>query len=65
MALLLSTAAGITVHQLTPAPADTVVAVAAARDLPAGKSLDRADLAVLNIPRDLLPGGSFSDRASV
>ena len=37
MALLLCIAAGITVQQLTPAPAYTVAAVAAARDLPAGE----------------------------
>jgi Flp pilus assembly protein CpaB len=65
VALLLCIAAGITVQQLTPAPDDTVGALAASRDLPAGKTLDPADLAVLNIPRGLLPGGSFSDNASL
>lgn len=63
VALLLCVAAGITVEQLTPAPDDAVGALAAARDLPAGKTLDRADLAVLNVPRRLLPGGSVSDDA--
>jgi pilus assembly protein CpaB len=63
VALLLCAAAGITVQQLTPAPDDTVGVVAATRDLAAGKTLDRADLALLNVPRGLLPGGSFSDTA--
>jgi Flp pilus assembly protein CpaB len=61
VALLLCVAAGITVQQLTPAPDSTVGAFAAARDLPAGKSLDAADIVVLNIPHGLLPGGSFDD----
>ena len=65
VALLLCIAAGITVQQLTPAPDETVGAVAAARDLPAGKTLDAADLAVLNIPPGLLPGGSFGDSAAL
>ena len=59
MALLLCIAAGITVQQLTPAPAYTVSAFAAARDLPAGKTLDPDDLTVLNVPRGLVPAGSF------
>jgi pilus assembly protein CpaB len=65
VALLLCIAAGITVQQLTPAPADTVGVLAAARDLPAGKTLDAADMVVLNIPTGLLPGGSFSEGASL
>lgn len=63
VALLLCIAAGITVQQLTPAPDETIGAAAAARDLPAGKTLDAADLVVLNIPPGLLPGGSFGDGA--
>jgi hypothetical protein len=63
VALLLCIAAGITVQQLTPAPDDTVGALAATRDLAAGKTLEPADLALLNVPRGLLPGGSFSDTA--
>ena len=59
VALLLSIAAGLTVQQLTPAPADTVPALAAARDLPAGKALAPDDLAVLRVPRGLLPGGTI------
>jgi pilus assembly protein CpaB len=61
VALLLCIAAGITVQQLTPAPDDTVAAVAAARDLPAGKTLDAADMVVLNVPPGLLAAGSFGD----
>ncbi|MGY2745530.1 RcpC/CpaB family pilus assembly protein [Arthrobacter sp. UYCu723] len=65
MALLLCVAAGIAVQQLTPPPADTVVALAAARDLPAGKALEADDLRVLNIPHNLLPSGSFSNTAAL
>jgi Flp pilus assembly protein CpaB len=65
VALLLCIAAGITVQQLTPAPDETIGAAAAARDLPAGKTLDAADLVVLNIPPGLLPGGSFGDSAAL
>ncbi len=65
MALLLCAAAGITVQQLTPAPADTVIALAAARDLPAGKVLDAGDVAVLNIPQELLPGGGLNSPAAI
>lgn len=65
MALLLCAAAGITVQQLTPAPADTVVALAAARDLPAGKVLDAGDVAALNIPQELLPGGGLNSPAAI
>lgn len=46
-------------QQLTPAPADTVAAFAAARDLPAGKTLSPDDLTVLSVPRDLVPAGSY------
>ena len=61
VALLLSIAAGLTVQQLTPAPADTVPALSAARDLPAGKALAPDDLAVLSVPRGLIPGGTVAD----
>ena len=44
VALLLCIAAGLTVQQLTPAPADTVAAFAAAGDLPAGKTLAPGDV---------------------
>lgn len=47
-------------QQLTPVPPDTVTAIAAARDLPSGKTLGPGDLAAVNIPRGLVPGGSFT-----
>lgn len=59
VALLLCVAAGLTVQQLTPAPAFTVSAFAAARDLPAGEALDPDDLTALSVPRALLPAGSY------
>lgn len=65
MALLLCIAAGLTVQQLTPAPADTVPAYAAARDLPAGKTLVPDDLTVLSVPRDLVPAGSYGGIVSL
>lgn len=61
VALLLCLAAGLAVHQLTPAPAHTVRAIAAARDLPAGAALGGDDIAAVNIPPSLLPAGSFTD----
>jgi pilus assembly protein CpaB len=65
VALLLCLAAGLVVQQLTPAPADTVTALAAAKDLPAGKALAADDLAMLEIPRGIVPGGSFSTRTEL
>ena len=59
MVLLLCVAAGLTVHQLTPAPAFTVSAFAAARDLPAGETLGPDDLTALSVPRGLVPAGSY------
>lgn len=64
VALLLCIAAGITVQQLTPAPAFTVSAFAAARDLPAGGILGPEDLTVLSVPRDLVPAGSYGGNDS-
>lgn len=62
IALLLCVAAGITVHQLTPPPADTVTALAAVRDLPAGTALAGSDLVPTPIPQRLMTAGSVSDR---
>lgn len=62
VALLLCGAAASTVHQLTPAPLDTVAAVAAARDLPAGASLGEADLARVRVPPGTVSEGFFRDR---
>jgi pilus assembly protein CpaB len=61
IALLLCIAAGIAVHQLTPAPADTATTLAAARDLPAGTALAAADLAPVKIPPQLVNAGSITD----
>src|SRR5215207_7585814 len=65
IALLLSAAAGLTVHQLAPAPADTVTAVAAARDLPAGAALAGPDIVAVKVPPGVVPSGSFTDSAEV
>jgi Flp pilus assembly protein CpaB len=65
VALLLCVAAGLTVEQLTPAPAYTVSALAAARDLPAGKTLLPDDLTVLSVPRGLVPEGSYGSSDSL
>lgn len=65
VALLMCAAAGIAVQQLTPAPADTVTALASARDLPAGATLGSADLVVLNVPPGMLPAGAFTDSAAL
>ena len=58
-ALLLCVAAGLAVQQLTPAPAVTVSAYAAARDLAAGEMLGADDLMVLSVPHSLVPDGSY------
>ena len=65
VALLLCVAAGLAVQQLTPAPTNTVAAVAAAKDLPAGRTLERGDIETLNVPPGLVPGGSFSSEAEL
>lgn len=54
VALLLCVAAGIAVHQLTPASEQRVTVLAAARDLPAGSTLADSDLK----PLEVLPGGA-------
>lgn len=60
IALLLCLAAGITVHQLTPPPADTVPVLAAARDLPAGTALSATDMTATKIPPGMLTAGAIS-----
>ncbi|WP_084507583.1 RcpC/CpaB family pilus assembly protein [Arthrobacter sp. TB 26] len=65
VALLLCLAAGLTVQQLTPAPAYSVSAVAAARDLPAGETLSTDDLIVLGVPRALVPASSYGSTDSL
>ena len=63
VALLLCLAAGLAVQQLTPAPAATASAWAAARDLPAGRVLAASDLAVVQVPPGVLPGGTLEPAA--
>lgn len=64
-ALLLCVAAGIAVQQLTPAPLPMVTAWAAARDLPAGRTLTASDLTPEQVPPALLPGAAVDLRAAV
>jgi pilus assembly protein CpaB len=59
IALLLCLAAAVAVHQLTPAPADSVTALAAARDLPAGASLTASDIAERQVPPGVMAAGSL------
>lgn len=56
--LLFCIPAGLTVQQLTPAPAETVVAFAAASDLPAGKTLGPGDVNRISVPPGIVPAGS-------
>lgn len=65
VALLLCAAAGVAVQQLTPAPAHTVTALAAGRDLPAGAVLDGQDVVQAAVPPDVLPSGSFTDTTAL
>ena len=60
-ALLLSAAAGVAVHQLTPAPAQTLTVMAAVQDLPTGRTLGPDDFAEIHLPLELLPEGTFTD----
>ncbi|TLM75823.1 Flp pilus assembly protein CpaB [Pseudarthrobacter sp. NamB4] len=62
-AVLLSAAAAITVHQLTPAPVHTVSAVAAARDLPAGAAMTPADLAAVQVSPGMVAEGFLQQPA--
>ncbi|MEZ2390276.1 RcpC/CpaB family pilus assembly protein [bacterium RCC_150] len=60
VALLLCAAAGIVVHQLTPASEQRVTVLAAARDLPAGSTLAEADFQPLLVPPGLAPAGALN-----
>ncbi|MEV5051840.1 flagellar biosynthesis protein FlgA [Arthrobacter sp. LAR12-1-1.1] len=57
-ALLFCIPAGLTVQQLAPAPTATVVAFAAAADLPAGKTLEPGDVSSISVPPGLVPAGN-------
>lgn len=63
IAILLCLAAAIAVHQLTPAPADSVPALAAARDVPAGTSLTPSDVAEVDVPPGMVAAGSLQAKA--
>ena len=63
-ALLLCIPAGVTVQQIAPAPADTVLAFAAAADLPAGKTLEPGDVSAISVPPGLVPSGSAGSEAA-
>ena len=63
-ALLFCIHAGLTVQQLTPAPADTVMAFAAAADLPAGKTLVPGDVSTISVPPGLVPAGNPATEAA-
>ena len=63
-ALLFCVPAGLTVQQLAPAPADTVVAFAAAADLPAGKTLEPGDVSSISVPPGLVPAGNPGSAAA-
>jgi len=65
VALLLCAAAGVAVQQLTPAPALTQTVLAAAHDLPAGKTLAQADVMQVHVPQELSPGGAFNDSSAL
>ncbi|MHA7198544.1 Flp pilus assembly protein CpaB [Arthrobacter alkaliphilus] len=62
VALLLCVAAGITVHQLTPASEQRTTVLAAARDLPAGSTLTDSDLLPLAVLPDGLPAGALTPK---
>lgn len=60
VALLLCVAAGIVVHQLTPASEQRATVLAAARDLPAGSTLTDSDLKPLDVLPDGVPAGALT-----
>ena len=61
VALLLCLAAGIAVHQLTPASEHKIQVLVAARDLPAGLSVGKTDLVPRAVPPEIVPAGALSD----
>lgn len=58
-ALLFCCAAGLAVHQLTPAQAAQTSVVTAVRDLAAGEVLDAASLTTVSVDPDIVPEGSY------
>lgn len=65
VSLLLCVAAGITVHQLTPASEQRVTVLSAVRDLPAGSSLADSDFKPLVVLPDGAPAGALTSSAGV
>jgi pilus assembly protein CpaB len=59
VAFLLCLAAGLALQELTPQPDPTVSALAAAKDLPAGRIVAPSDLVAIRVPPAVLPGGSL------
>lgn len=59
-ALLFCCAAGLAVHQLTPAQAATTSVVTTVRDLPAGEVLKASALTVAQIDPGLVPQGTYT-----
>ncbi|WP_115790406.1 Flp pilus assembly protein CpaB [Arthrobacter silvisoli] len=61
VSLLLCLAAGMAVHQLTPASEHKIQVLVAARDLPAGLAIGKTDLVPRAVPPDAVPAGALSD----
>lgn len=59
-ALLLCCAAGLTVHQLTPAQAAQTPVVTAVRDLSAGEVLGASSLSVTQVDPGMVPNGAYN-----
>jgi len=57
-ALLLGLAAVVAVRALAPPPPVTAEVLVAARDLPAGRALQEADLVTVRMPPDVVPQGA-------
>lgn len=60
-ALLLGVGAAVAVRSLAPPPPPTATVLVAARDLPAGRDLQRADLVAVELPPDVVPEGVAAD----
>ncbi|MFI0373436.1 Flp pilus assembly protein CpaB [Actinomadura sp. 1N219] len=63
-ALLAAAAAGLALLALRPAPPPSVRVLAAARDLPAGRTLTPSDLRPVNLPPGSVPSGALRSRAA-
>ncbi|WUH97747.1 SAF domain-containing protein [Spirillospora sp. NBC_00431] len=59
-ALFAAAAAGLALMAVRPAPPPSVHVLAAARDLPAGRTLTPSDLRRLNLPAASVPSGALS-----